>query len=335
VRLPAAIAGRDRGIPWSTLTPVLGLVFVIVAALLVAPEFFASSNLSNLSRQAAILALVAAGQSLVLIVRGVDLSVDLSVGATITLTMVVVARISQGSDDRLLLAIVAALIVGLAIGLVNAFLVVARRVPPFVATIATTVLILGVQTAWTQGVPGGSVPPALASIGIARRFGLPAPTVIAGIVLIAVAIALSKSVWGKWVYATGGNPEAAQLAGVPTARVTASAYVGCALLAVLAALLLGGYIGYVDGYLGVGYDLDSIAAAVIGGTSFAGGIGGVGRSTIGAIVIASALNMIVLSGAQEWTQLVVKGLIIAGAVAIQTTSWKRKWRRRKVPTART
>lgn len=331
MRLPGFAAKREQGIAWSTLTPVLALVFVILAALVVAPEFFAASNLSNLSRQAAILALVAAGQSLVLIVRGVDLSV----GATITLTMVVVARISEGADDRLLFAVLAALGVGLAIGLVNAFLVVARRVPPFVATIATTVLILGVQTAWTQGVPGGSVPPALASIGTARWFGLPAPTVIAAVVLIGVAIALSKSVWGKWVYATGGNPEAAQLAGVPTARVTASAYVGSALLAVVAALLLGGYIGYVDGYLGVGYDLDSIAAAVIGGTSFAGGIGGVGRSTIGAIVIASALNMIVLSGAQEWIQLVVKGLIIAGAVAIQTTSWKRKWRRKKLPTART
>lgn len=326
-----AVTTRDRRVSWSTLTPALGLVVVVVAAAIVAPEFFATSNLTNLSRQAAILALVAAGQSLVLLVRGVDLSV----GATITLSMVIVARVSQGADERLWIAVLAVLLVGLVIGLVNAFLVVVRRVPPFVATIATTVLILGVQTAWTQGVPGGSVPPALETIGTARWLGLPAPTVIAAVVLLALAVALSKSVWGKWVYATGGNPEAARLAGVPTAQVTASAYVACSVLAVIAALLLGGYIGYVDGYLGVGYDLDSIAAAVIGGTSFAGGIGGIGRSTIGAVIIASALNMIVLSGAEEWIQLVVKGVIIAGAVAIQTTSWKKKWRRRKVPSSRT
>jgi len=323
----ATITQRDRRIAWSKLTPALGLVVVILAALVVAPEFFNPANLSNLSRQAAILALVAAGQTVVLLVRGVDLSV----GATITLTMVVVARVSEGSDGRLLFAVLIAILVGVAIGLVNAFLVVARRVPPFVATIATTVLILGVQTAWTQGVPGGSVPPALATVGTARWFGLPVPTLIAAAALIIVAVALTKSVWGKWMYATGGNPEAARLAGVPTARVTVSAYVACSLLAVLAALLLGGYIGYVDGYLGVGYDLDSIAAAVIGGTSFAGGIGGVGRSTIGALIIASALNMIVLSGAQEWLQLVVKGVIIAGAVAIQTTSWRRNWKKRAVP----
>lgn len=318
--IATAGARSTRTVNLSTLTPALGLVIIVVVALAVAPEFFAPANLSNLSRQAGILALVAAGQTLVLLVRGVDLSV----GATITLSMVIVARLSQGENDRLFFAIAVALLAGLVIGAMNAFLVVVRRVPPFVATIATTVLILGVQTAWTQGVPGGSVPPALGVIGTSRWFGLPAPTVIAAVILVVVALLLSKTVWGKWIYATGGNPEAARLSGVPTARVTASAYIACALLAVVAALVLGGYVGYVDAYLGVGYDLDSIAAAVIGGTSFAGGIGGIGRSTVGAVIIASALNMIVLSGADEWIQLVVKGAIIAGAVAIQTAKWKRR-----------
>jgi ribose transport system permease protein len=113
------------------------------------------------------------------------------------------------------------------------------------------------------------------------------------------------------------------MSGVPVAWVTAGAYIACSLLAVFGGLLLGGYAGYVDAYLGVGYDLDSIAAAVIGGTSFAGGVGGVGRSLLGAVVIASALNMIVLTGADEWLQLVVKGAIILVAVAVQTTRWSR------------
>ena len=304
----------------ASLTPLFGVVFILVAALIFAPEFFAPSNLSNLSRQVAILAIVAAGQTLVLLVRGVDLSV----GATITLSMIIVARVSEGQNDRLLLAVGIALIAGILIGLVNAFLVVVRRVPPFVATIATTVLILGVQTAWTQGVPGGSVPTALATVGTDRWFGLPSPTVIAAVLLVILALTLNKSVWGKWIYSTGGNPEAARLSGVPTAWVVASAYVACAVLAVFAGFLLGGYIGYVDAYLGLGYDLDSIAAAVIGGTSFAGGVGGIGRSTIGALVIASVLNVIAISGAAEWLQLVVKGVIIAVAVAVQTTQWGRR-----------
>lgn len=309
---------RPRSI--ASLTPALGVVFIVLAALLFAPEFFAPSNLSNVSRQVAILAVVAAGQTLVLLVRGVDLSV----GATITLSMLIVARVSEGQDDRLLLAVGVALVAGLIVGMVNAFLVVVRRVPPFVATIATTVLILGVQTAWTQGVPGGSVPSSLATIGTDRWFGLPSPTIIAGALLVILALVLSRTVWGKWVYATGGNPEAARLSGVPTAWVISSTYIVCALLAVLAGLLLGGYIGYVDAYLGAGYDLDSIAAAVIGGTSFAGGVGGIGRSTIGAVIIASVLSIISISGAAEWLQLVVKGVIIAVAVAVQTTQWGRR-----------
>ncbi len=126
------------------------------------------------------------------------------------------------------------------------------------------------------------------------------------------------------MYATGGNPEAARLSGVPTAWVISSTYIACAVLAVFAGFLLGGYIGYVDAYLGVGYDLDSIAAAVIGGTSFAGGVGGIGRSVIGAIIISSVLNIISISGAAEWLQLVVKGVIIAVAVAVQTTQWGRR-----------
>jgi len=304
----------------ASLTPAFGVLFIVVAALLFAPEFFAPSNLSNLSRQVAILAVVAAGQTLVLLVRGVDLSV----GATITLSMIIVARVSEGQNDRLMLAVGIALIAGVIVGAVNAFLVVVRRVPPFVATIATTVLILGVQTAWTQGVPGGSVPPALATVGTDRWLGLPSPTVIAAVILVLVALALTKTVWGKWVYATGGNPEAARLSGVPTAWVISSTYIACAVLAVFAGFLLGGYIGYVDAYLGVGYDLDSIAAAVIGGTSFAGGVGGIGRSTIGAIIISSVLNIISISGAAEWLQLVVKGVIIAVAVAVQTTQWGRR-----------
>lgn len=309
-----------RRIPWSSMTPLLGLLIVILAALAFAPDFFAPSNLSNLSRQAAILAVVAAGQTIVLLVRGVDLSV----GATITLSMVIVARLSEGNDQSLFFAITVALLAGVVIGLINAFLVVVRRVPPFVATIATTVLILGVQTAWTQGVPGGSIPPFLSTIGTYRVLGIPGPTLIAAIILVGVGLALGKTVWGKWIYATGGNPESARLSGVPTSMVTMSAYVGCSLLAVIAALLLGAYVGYVDAYLGVGYDLDSIAAAVIGGTSFAGGVGGIGRSALGAVIIAGALNMIVLSGAAEWLQLVVKGVIIAVAVAVQTTQWGRR-----------
>lgn len=318
----ATPANIRRTRDWTAFTPVFGLVVILIVALVVAPSFFQPTNLSNLSRQVAILAVVATGQTLVLLVRGIDLSV----GAVITLSMVIVARVSEGNDEQMAAAVGAALLLGLVVGVVNAVLVVGRRVPPFVATLATAVLIIGFQTAWTQGVPGGGIPPALAELGSSRVFGVPAPTIVAAVVIGIVAVVLKFTIWGRWVYTTGGNPEAARISGVPTVWVTAGAYIACSLLAVSGGLLLGGYAGYVDAYLGAGYDLDSIAAAVIGGTSFAGGVGGVGRTIMGSIVIASALNMIVLTGADEWLQLVVKGLIIVVAVAVQTIRWSGRGR---------
>lgn len=312
--------GRSRD--WTAFTPMFGLVVILIVALIVAPSFFQPTNLSNLSRQAAILAVIATGQTLVLLVRGIDLSV----GAVITLSMVIVARVSEGGNEQLSTAVGAALLLGLIVGVVNAVLVVGRRVPPFVATLATAVLIIGFQTAWTQGVPGGGIPPALAELGSSRVLGVPAPTIVAAALIGIVALVLKFTIWGRWLYTTGGNPEAARISGVPTAWVTAGAYIACSLLAVFGGLLLGGYAGYVDAYLGAGYDLDSIAAAVIGGTSFAGGVGGVGRTIMGSIVIASALNMIVLTGADEWLQLVVKGSIIVVAVAVQTIRWSGRGR---------
>ncbi|MCG3777086.1 MAG: Ribose import permease protein RbsC [Nitrospira sp.] len=307
---------------WVRFTPVFGLLLILVIALVVAPSFFQPTNLSNLSRQVGILAVVAAGQTLVLLVRGIDLSV----GAVMTLSMVIVARISEGDDQQLLGAVGTALLLGLIVGVVNAILIVGRRVPPFVATLATAVLIVGFQTAWTQGVPGGEISPVLADIGSLRILGIPTITYIALLLVGIVAVFLKFTIWGRWIYTTGGNPEAARVGGVPVAWVTAGAYVACSLLAVFGGLLLGGYAGYVDGYLGGGYELDSIAAAVIGGTSFAGGVGGVGRSLLGSVVIASVLNMIVLTGADEWLQLVVKGSIILVAVGVQTTRWQSRMR---------
>ncbi len=313
----AAVGQARSPRDWTAFTPVFGLIAILIIAVAVAPSFFQPTNLGNLSRQAAILAVVATGQTLVLLVRGIDLSV----GAVITISMVLVARVSEGDDGQMMVALGTAVMLGLAVGVVNAVLVVWRRVPPFVATLATAVLIVGFQTAWTQGVPGGGIPPALASIGTSKFFGVPGPTIIAAILIGVVAVVLKFTIWGRWLYMTGGNPEAARIGGVPTAWVTAGAYVACSLLAVFGGLLLGGYAGYVDAYLGAGYDLDSIAAAIIGGTSFAGGVGGVWRTVMGSIVIASALNMIVLTGADEWLQLVVKGAIIVVAVAVQAIRW--------------
>lgn len=314
--MTAALESDRRRIPSldrEVAAPLVGLLIVLLVAVLFAPDFYRGSNLSTIGRQIAILAIIAIGQTIVLIAGGIDLSV----GAMMAFGMVVVARLSGGEDGQLLLAILVAVGAGVAVGLLNAFLVVRRRVPPFVATLATLILVRGVQTAWTRGVPSGSLPSALISTARAQIYGVPAPLIVALAFALAAGFLMSFTTYGKWAYTAGMNPSAAHVAGIPTGFAMTMAFIICSVSAVIGGLLLAGYVGYVDQYIGQGYDLDSIAAAVVGGAALTGGRGGVGRSLVGAATIACVLNLVVLSGADQWLQLVVKGAIIVSAVAVQ------------------
>lgn len=310
--LESRVARRFR-IDRESVAPVAGLIVVLMLALALTPEFYRGSNLTTVGRQIAILSVIAIGQTVVLIAGGIDLSV----GAVMAFAMVIVARLSSGDDGQVVIALVVAAGAGMAIGLLNAFLVVARRVPPFVATLATLILIRGVQTAWTRGVPSGSLPSFLTTIGQSRWLGVPVPLVVAAVLGAGTAFVMRSTTYGRWAYSAGSNPGAARVAGVPVGVVLTIAFVVSSLFAVVGGLLLAGYVGYVDQYIGVGYDLDSIAAAVVGGAALTGGRGGIGRSIVGATTIACLLNLIVLSGADEWLQLVVKGSVIVLAVAVQ------------------
>ena len=323
--MTAAVSARrfDVGrVDRESVAPLAGLVIVLLVAALIAPDFYRTSNLTTVGRQIAILAVIAIGQTVVLIAGGIDLSV----GAVMAFAMVLVARLSDGDNGRLLASLALCLGFGLAVGLLNACLVVARRVPPFVATLATLILIEGVQTAWTRGVPSGTLPSALTTVGQSRWLGVPVPLVVAVVLGAAMALLMQSTTYGRWVYSAGANPGAARVAGVPVGAVVAVSFVVCSLCAVLGGLLLAGYVGYVDQYIGQGYDLDSIAAAVVGGTALTGGRGGIGRSMVGAATIACLLNLIVLSGADAWLQLVVKGSVIVVAVAVQQAArGGRRW----------
>jgi ribose transport system permease protein len=317
--VPTSPSWSDR-IDRDTVAPFAGLVIVLLLALVIAPDFYQSSNLATAGRQVAILSVIAVGQTVVMVAGGIDLSV----GAVMTFAMVVVARFSDGADDRLLYTLGLCVALGVVVGAMNAFLVVVRDVPPFVATLATLILLRGAQTAWTRGVPSGTLPPALRSVGQSRLLGVPGPLLVAIVVALVLAWVMSSTTYGRWVYSAGSNPSAARLAGVPVGWVLSIAFVICSLCAVIGGLLLAGYVGYVDQYLGQGYDLDSIAAAVVGGAALTGGRGGIGRTIVGAATIAFLLNLIVLSGADNWLQLVVKGVIILVAVAVQQAARVRR-----------
>jgi ribose/xylose/arabinose/galactoside ABC-type transport system permease subunit len=290
----------------------VALVLVIIVAAILSPAFFNSGNVFNVLRAAVPLGIVAIGQTIVMLAGGIDLSL----AGVMAMTTVVVADISKGDDSRLLPALLVVFAIGTAVGLLNGLLVTRRGVPPFIATLGVAILMEGVRFVYTRAAPSGSIPDA------ARFFGNaaigPVPTnLIVFIVLAAVCLfVLHKTEFGRHVYAVGVNREAARLSGVAVDRVRVLTYVICSNLAVLGGLILAGFIGYADNFLGQGYELDSIAAVVIGGTSFAGGVGGIGGTIVGVLLLTMLFNIVLLLSLPVEYQLVVKGLVIIVAVAL-------------------
>ena len=239
------------------------------------------------------------------------------IGAVVGLTTVIVATQTDGRDGALPQALLLALLAALVVGVVNAGLVLLRDVPPFVATFATFVLVQGAITAWTRGAPSGSIPRALRPIGTERILGLPAPVWIFAVLAVVAGVVLARTTVGRRLYATGANPRAAALSGIRTGRIIASTYVIAALLAALGGLINAGYIGYVDAQLTRSLNLDSIAAAVIGGVALTGGQGTIGQTASGVALLAVLLVWMLQLGAGAGGQLAVEGAVILLAVWLQ------------------
>jgi ribose transport system permease protein len=310
----AALSRRDsiRG-QLARYAPLIGLAVALLAAALVTPEFYSGTNLVNVLRQAAILGIVAIGQTFVLLTGGIDLSV----GGVMGMSMIIAAQISGGDDSSLPAAVLVALLMGVVVGCVNAFLIVSRYVPPFVATLATFILLEGARDAWTRGIPSGAIPDALQFLGQKNIAFIPVPAMILLLVGAAGIFALRRTTYGRSLYAVGSNSRAAYMSGIRVRLHKSSAYVICSVLAAVAGLVLSGYIGYVDRYLGQGFELDSIAASVVGGVSLAGGKGGVGGALAGVGLLAVLTNIVIFLNLGESAQLFVKGAVIIAAVALQ------------------
>lgn len=302
---------------FTLLAPLAGLAFVLILAAVTAPDFYSRGVLELVAFQAGLIGITAIGQTLVLLVGGIDLSI----GAVVGLTTVIVATVSAGRGDQLPVAIGLATVAGVVVGAVNAALVLLRQVPPFVATFATFVLVQGVITAWTKGAPSGTIPQALRPLGIGHVLGLPLPLWLFVALAVAVGLVLSRSTIGRRVYATGSNRRASHLSGVRTATVIAGCYGMSSLLAVLAGLVNAGYIGFVDAHLSRTLDLDSVAAAVIGGVALTGGKGRTGQTVAGVALLSVLLTWLIQLGAGPGAQLAVEGVVIVAAVWLQSKDW--------------
>ena len=295
----------------------LTLVILLIISALITPNMFEKETLAVMFRQCAQLGIIAIGQTLVMLVAGLDLSI----GGVIVMTSMVVAEVSNGRNEMIPFAILIALIIGMLIGLANGLLITKRKVPPLVATLVMLFLVLGVQQAYTRGVPSGFVPEALGLVNKSWGF-LSIPLLLWLILNGLFLIILRRTSYGRRIYAVGSNPEAARLNGIPVNFIKISVYVLGSGLAVISGVILTGYVGYVDRFIATGLDLDSIAAAVVGGTSFFGGKGQLMGTIAGVMIIQILSTMVVLIGLDIETQFIIKGLVILAAVSLYSLAHK-------------
>jgi ribose/xylose/arabinose/galactoside ABC-type transport system permease subunit len=289
----------------------IGVLIVFLAAALFAPAFYHPTNLKTVAIQLAVLGIVAVGQTMVLLVR----SIDLSVGAVLALGAVIVVQTESGSS--LIVSLIQAFTIAGLIGLANGLLITKRGVPPFVASFGMMWFIQGARLAYTNGQASGTVPNLLRAISIKPVGFMPAAFVVFLIVNAVLFFFIKYTRFGRWVYAVGGNPSTARYAGIRVDAVVIAAHVICSMLSLLGGLVLSGYIGYVDLRLGTDYNMNSIAAAIIGGTTFTGGRGNLFGTAAGVLLLISLLNLVVVLGLPIHWQYAVQGLVLVSATALQ------------------
>ena len=303
---------------WTTLTESWNVVAIFMALLallifsFVASEPFRSLyNLTNIFRQGMALGVVSIGQTLVMLVGGIDLSV----GSVITLTNLFSAGLMQGSNVLIAPVVLLCLALGAWIGLLNGSLVVFLRIPAFMATLGTMAICKGIALIYTRS-PVGSVSRAYQWMTDGYLGPLPAPVVILGIIFALGLLFLRSVRSGHYIYAVGGNSELAHLSGIPIRGVQLLAYSLCGLLAAGAGLYLSSRMGGGDPNIGPGFELDSITAVIVGGTLLGGGRGGL-VGTIGGVFLIAVLNNILnLLDVAAWYQQIIKGLILLLAVSV-------------------
>ncbi len=303
---------RPSAALWQRLGPLLGLTTLIVGLSIASPHFLTVENLLNVLRQSSINAILALGQLMVIITAGIDLSI----GSVLGVTNVMLALLLV-SGWHPLAACGAAIGTGLAIGLLNGLLLTKLRLPhPFISTLGTMNIGRGAALLLAAGVPISGLPMGFRTATGANTFGIPMPVVIAGVAYIAAHFFLTRTIWGRDLYAIGGNREAARLAGIPVDRRLNLAYALSGFAAALGAIVLAGRMNSGFPLAGSGAELDAIAAAIIGGASFFGGVGTVGGTLIGALIIGFLRNGLNLMDVSAYWQMIVIGCVIVGAVFV-------------------
>jgi ribose transport system permease protein len=304
-------ARRDLTSLVTKLAPVGALVLLFVIMAVFVPGFFSLANLTNVARQVSINAIIASGMTLVIIAAGIDLSVGSLVALTGCVAMIVLNR-----TDSDMIGLMAGIAIGGLAGAMNGSLVAFARLPAFVVTLGGLTIFRGLALTITEGQPIVRFEGLYKWVGQGFVLGVPVPVWLMIAVVLAIHFVLKRTAFGAHVYAVGGNETAARLSGVRVERVKFAVYVICGLLTGLAGMIMMARLSSAQPATGEMFELDAIAAVVLGGTSLSGGRGTVWGTLVGALIIGILNNSLNLLGVSSFYQLVAKGLIILLAVFV-------------------
>jgi inositol transport system permease protein len=295
---------------------VFGIICLIIS--LITPQFLTVSNLTIIVTQVSINALLAFGVTFVIITGGIDLSL----GSIVAVTGVTAAMLAHPDSYPVLIPIVMGLLAGLLMGAFNGFIITKSKIAPFIVTLGTMTIGRGLALILSDGRPVSNLSESFNYLGSGTVFGIPFLILIFILVFALCSIILSKTVLGRYIYAIGGNEQAARASGINIDRVKLSVYSISGLLAGLAGILLASRITTGQPNAGAGFELDAIAAVVIGGTSTAGGRGTMAGTLIGVLLIGVINNGLDLLNVTSYYQQVVMGIIIIGAVVLDSLNQK-------------
>ena len=306
----------------------IALVLLCIGITLMSDKFLTVDNAWNVMRQISVNICISVGMTLVVLTSGIDLSVGsvLAFCGAITAGLLKFGLELPANDlyigFTLLGAILAGLIVGALMGLFNGWTVTRFKVPPFVATLAMLTIARGLTLLWNKGFPISNLGDSFAYIGTGWLLGIPLPVWISAVVIVSAVVITQKTALGRYIYAIGGNEHASKLSGININKVKLIVYSISGVLAAVGGIMVTSRLDSAQPNAGISYELDSIAAVVIGGTSLSGGRGTIMGTVLGAIIIGVLNNGLVLLNVSPFWQQVVKGGVILLAVIIDKANSK-------------
>ena len=294
----------------------IGLIILVIVLSFLSDYFFTVNNLLNIIRQVSIIAIMAFGMTFVILTGGIDLSVGslLAVSAAVTAGLIINIGIFY------LLVIPIGMLIGVLLGGFSGLMVAKAKMPAFIVTLGMMTIARGLTLIYTDGRPISGFNEDFRFIGAGHIGGIPVPVIIMLIILLLCYITLKKTPYGRYVYAIGGNEEAAKLSGINVDRIKMSVYALSGLLSAISGIILASRLNSAQPTAGSGYELDAIATVVLGGTSLSGGQGGVIGTIIGALIIGVLNNGLNLLNVSSFYQQVAKGAVILIAVYIDRRS---------------